>query len=288
VWDSHRFEMNYNGNARVSTPITMLVDPNKLQKPANQMPDVSALWLLNRGLYIVKFEIDGYFSTAEGIKYLQDVQARFIQTYGEDAVKPAVPPKREPDYEREVILHLKEFAANLDSLKRKVANTVPLQKVLANDFDETFWAMKLWMERQLSQNRIPSECELESIGSTYAPHKERSTIRAKARSIYRWYALRDFEPTRDARTAKERKIEDRLRYLLRTGKTEDEIMTRQEAAKVATQTRMARVQAKIEQAINLLKMENKKITVRAVADFAQISTKTAQKYLKELRLKGVI
>ena len=279
---------DYNGNARVSTPITMLVNPHKLHKPANQMPDVSALWFLNRGLYIVKFEIDGYFSTAKGIEYLQDVNARFIGTFGQDAVKNAVPPKRKPDYEREVILHLKEFAANLDSLKRKVANTVPLQKVLANDFDETFWAMKLWIERQLSQNRIPTEDELEAIGSTYAPHKERSTIRAKARSIYRWYAEIGFQTTRDARTAKERRIEDRLRYLLRTGKTEDEIMTRQEAARVATQTRMARVQAKIEQAINLLNMEGKKITVRAVAEFAQISTKTAQKYLKELRSQGAI
>jgi len=279
---------DYNGNARVSTPITMLVNSNKLQKPAHQMPEASALWLLNRGFYIVKFEIDGYFSTAKSLQYLQDVQARFIQTYGEDAVKPAVPPKREPDYEREVILHLKEFAANLDSLKRKVANTVPLQKVAANDFDETFWAMKLWMERQLSQNRIPTECELESIGSTYAPHKERSTIRAKARSIYRWYAEIGFQATRDARTAKERKIEDRLRYLLRTGKTEDEIMTRQEAAKVATQTRMARVQAKIDQAINLLKMQNEKVTVRKVSEFAQVGHTTAAKYLKELRGRGAV
>ena len=263
----------------------MLVSPDKLQKPANQMPDVSALWFLNHGLYIVKFEIDGYFSTAKGVEYLQDAIARFVQTYGEDAVKLATPPRKTPDYEREKVIHLREFTANLDSLKQKVANKAPLN---VEAIDETFWAMKLWVERQLSQNRIPTECEIEAIGSTYAPHKERSTIRAKARSIYRWYAEIGFQTTRDARTEKERKIEDRLRYLLKTGKTEDEIMTRQEAARVATQTRMARVQAKIEQAINLLKMENKKITVRAVAEFAQVGHTTAAKYLKELRSQGAI
>jgi len=261
--------MNYNAK---NTSITMLVNPNKLQKPANQMPDASALWFLNRGLYIVKFEIGGYFSTAKGVEYLQDVQARFVQTYGKDAVKPTVPPVTAPDYEREVILHLKEFAANLDSLKHKVANSVPLQKVLANDFDETFWSMKLWMERQLSQNRIPTEGEIEAIGSTYAPHKERSTIRAKAKSIYRWYAIRGFEPTKDNRKRT-------------VGETP---MTRQEACRIANQTKTARVKAKIEQAINLLKMQDEKITVRSVANFAQISINTSQKYLKELRNKGAI
>lgn len=263
----------------------MLVSPERLLKPANHMPDASALWLLNRGLYIVKFEIDGYFSTAKGVEYLQDAIARFVQTYGEDAVKLVTPPRRTPDIEREKVIHLREFTANLDSLKQKVANKAPLN---VEAIDETFWAMKLWVERQLSQNRIPTECEIESIGSAYAPHKERSTIRAKARSIYRWYALRGFDTTGDFRTKEQRQKENRLNYLSRVGKTEDEIMTRQEAARVATQTRMARVQAKIEQAINLLKMENKKITVRAVAEFAQVGHTTAAKYLKELRSQGVI
>ena len=262
----HCFSMDYNAQ---NTSITMLISSDRLQKPANQMPDVSALWFLNRGLYIVKFEIDGYFSTSKGVKYLQDAIARFVQTYGEDAVKLATPPRRTPDIEHEKVIHLRDFTANLDSLRQKVANKAPLN---VEAIDETFWAMKLWVERQLSQNRIPAECEIEAIGSTYSPHKERSTIRAKARSIYRWYALRGFEPTKDARKR------------FKGAKP----MTRQEACRVANQAKTARVKAKIEQTVNVFKMEGKKITVRAVAEFAQISTKTSQKYLKELRSQGVI
>ncbi len=236
------------------------------------MPPPAALWWLNRGCYIVRYDIDGYFSTKRGIEFLNDAVARFIETYGPEAIKPAPTPQRPPDLTREAILHLKDFTANLDSLKRKRANKVPLQKVAATNFDETFWAMKLWVERQLSQNRIPTEAEIRAIGEAYAPHKERSTIRAKARSIYRWYAARGFEPTRDNR--KRHKGE--------------EAMTRQEAAAVATRTRVERVKSRINTAINLLQMQGEKISVRKVAEAAQVSTRTAMKYLRELRAQGVV
>lgn len=254
------------------TPITLLVQPQHLQRPAHTMPPVAAVWMLNRGCWIGQWNIDGYFSTKRGIEFLNDAVARFIETYGPEAIKPAPTPQRPPDLTREAILHLKDFTANLDSLKRKRANKVPLQKVAATNFDETFWAMKLWVERCLSQNRIPTEAEIRAIGEAYAPHKERSTIRAKARSIYRWYAARGFEPTRDERKRAVGEIP----------------MTRQEAARVATQTRMERAKARIEASVNLLKMQGEKITVRTVAEAAQVAKDTAAKYLRELRAKDAI
>lgn len=236
------------------------------------MPPVAAMWMLNRGCWIGQWNIDGYFATKHSIEFLNDAIARFIETYGSEAIKPAPTPQRKPDIERDAILHLRDFVANLNSLKRKVANKVPLQKVAATNFDETFWAMKLWVERQLSQNRIPAEAEIMAIGETYAPHKERSTIRAKARSIYRWYAARGFEPTRDNR--KRHKGE--------------KAMTRTEAAAVATQTRVERVKGRIEAAVNLLQMQGEKISVRKLAEAAQVSTRTAMKYLRELRAQGIV
>ena len=241
-------------------------------RPAHTMPPPAAIWLLNKGCYIVRYDLDGYFATKRGIAFLQDAVARFIETYGPEAVKPATTPQRPPDLTREVILHLRDFTANLDSLKRKRANKVPLQKVAATNFDETFWAMKLWVERQLSQNRIPTEAEIRAIGEAYAPHKERSTIRAKARSIYRWYAARGFEPTPDER---KRTVGEKP-------------MTRQEAARVATQTRMERAKARVEAAVNLLKMQGEKISVRKLAEAAQVGHTTAAKYLRELRAQGVV
>lgn len=255
---------------RQKTHIALLVQPDKLLKPAHTMPPPAAVWLFKGSLYIARFDIDGYFTTKRGIEFLNDAIARFIQTFGREAVKPApIPQQRRPDIERDIVLHLQEFVANLESLKQKTANKAPTQLV---NIDETFWAMKLWFERQLSQNRIPSETELQAVGQMHAPHKESSTIRAKARSIYRWYAARGFEPTKDTR---KRTIGD-------------EPMTRQEAARIATQTKVARVKSKIEAAVNILKMQNKRISCRSIAEAAQISRNTAAKYLRELRTKGVI
>lgn len=256
-------------NYRQKTPVALLVQPEKLLKPAHTMPPAAAMWWLNGGCYIVRYDIDGYFSTKSGIAFLQDAIARFAQTYGPEAVRPAPAPQRPPDIERDIVLHLRDFVAGLDSLRRKVANKAPAQKA---SIDETFWAMKLWVERQLSQNRIPTEAEIQAIGETYAPHKERSTIRAKARSIYRWYAARGFEPTKDARKRHKGEVP----------------MTRQEAAKIATQTRVERVKGRIEAAVNLLQMQGEKISVRKLAKAAQVSTRTAMKYLRELRAQGAV
>ena len=258
-------------NCKQKTVISLYIRPENLRRAAHTMPPVAAIWWLNRG-YIAQWHIDGYFSTKRSIEFLQDAVARFIETYGPDAVKPSQTPQRPPDLTREAILHLRDFTANLDSLKRKRANKVPLQKVAATNFDETFWAMKLWVERELSRNRIPTEAEIRAIGEAYAPHKERSTIRAKARAIYRWYAKRGFEPTPD----------ERKRY------KGEQPMTRQEAAAVATRTRMERVKGRIESAVNLLMMQGEKITVRSVAEAAQVSTRTAMKYLRKLRAQGVV
>lgn len=258
-------------NYKPKTHITLLVQPEKLLKPAHTMPPVSAMWLLN-GSWIGQWSIDGYFATKRSIEFLQDAIARFVETYGHEAIKPVPAPHTSPDLTKEEILRLRDFVADLKKLKRKKGNKVPLQKIAATNFDETFWAMKLWVERQLSHNRIPTELEIQAIGEAYAPHKERSTIRAKARSIYRWYAPRNFEPTPDER---KRTVGDKP-------------MTRQEAARIATQTKVTRARSKVEVAVNTLKMQGKKISCRKVAEAAQISRNTAAKYLRELRVQGII
>lgn len=244
----------------------MLVNPDKLTKSASLMPSVSKLWLLNKNMYIVEFKIEGYFSTYVGIKYLGDAVARFRQTFGVDAVKPTLMPVAMPDYDNQIIIHLKEFTLNLKSLKSKIANKTPLQKTY---MDEVFWSIKLWMERELNQNRIPTVNELTSVGLTYAPNKELSTIRAKSRSIHSWYSVRGFKPTKDSRR----------RY------KGNEKMTRKEAAEVATKVRTDRVKVRINQAINIMVMQDEKITIKKLAEYAQVGYCTSQKYLKQIRNK---
>ena len=65
-------------------------------------------------------------------------------------------------------------------------------------------------------------------------------------------------------------------------------MSRSDAAAKATAARQERTKAKIQGAINVLRLYGKKITAKAVAEEAGINLKTAQKYVKQLKEEGAI
>jgi len=65
-------------------------------------------------------------------------------------------------------------------------------------------------------------------------------------------------------------------------------MTRQELAKQTHKLRKINSKAKVEKAIEKLKIKELKVSVRNIAKEAGISTTTAQKYLKELRENNLI
>lgn len=60
-------------------------------------------------------------------------------------------------------------------------------------------------------------------------------------------------------------------------------MGRVEGMAKARAVKSERVKGKIQTAVNILRLYNKKITVRAVADEAGVSTTTAQKYLPKIK-----
>lgn len=63
-------------------------------------------------------------------------------------------------------------------------------------------------------------------------------------------------------------------------------MTRSEGAAKATKIRETRTKGKVQTALNVLKLYGTKITVRAIAEEAGISTTTAAKYLKQIKEAG--
>jgi len=77
-------------------------------------------------------------------------------------------------------------------------------------------------------------------------------------------------------------------YKRKTKTNKDYEMTRKDNITKINKLRAIDRQKKVEQAVESLKFLNERISVRKVAEYAKISTKTAQKYLKELREKGVI
>jgi len=72
-----------------------------------------------------------------------------------------------------------------------------------------------------------------------------------------------------------------LEIIQKYGVTPPPSKKKQESARKATEIRVKRVKEKINNAINLLRLENKEITPYAIAKTAGISYNTAKKYLNK-------
>ena len=61
---------------------------------------------------------------------------------------------------------------------------------------------------------------------------------------------------------------------------------KQKAMKKANDERVKQTRAKIQNGVNLLRMEGKKITSYSLAKYAEVSTNTAKKYIELLNIKN--
>ena len=80
------------------------------------------------------------------------------------------------------------------------------------------------------------------------------------------------------------KIDARLELLLEKIAGYGISAGRKEGINKARQARQAKTKEKVQNAINLLRIENKEITAYKVAKVADISFNTAKKYLKDLKV----
>jgi hypothetical protein len=157
---------------------------------------------------------------------------------------------------------LKEFQ-NLPSLPKRTETRPNAHK---RD-DAIFWAIKL---ESIHRIRLYGWLDHDALWEWahdlfITKAKDRSTLRAKVRNVWQWYRDRDW------------KIDDR-----------SFTMNRAEAAAKATKVRQERIKAKIQAAINVLRLYGKKITAEAVTKEAGIARGTAQKYIKQLKEDGAI
>ena len=231
---------------------------------------------INRG-YFIGWAIDGFFGTKKGQEFLNDIIARFLISFKEQGIErlPYKPSKKDLDDKTARIYakvyKLKEFSKQLDSLPTK--KYTPTRADSFEDF--TFWAIKLYAEDMIRATGFIVYSQLEDWAmSQFLGHKERSTIRAKCRSVFNWYADRDFDIS-SKKTHK--KLKDYL---------EETMATRQEHMIKVNKQRAEDRKAKVIGAIQSLQYLQKKISVRKVAEFAGVSKATAEKYLRELREEG--
>jgi AraC-like DNA-binding protein len=222
----------------------------------------------------VAWLIDGFPATKRGQAFLNDVIARFVLTLAAErlAYRPYIEERRESAHIHDGRpVKLKELARGLKSLPSRV--NAPIR---ADNFaDHTFWAIKLHVEDLIRANgegvMIPYQA-LEAWAMTqFVGHKERSTIRAKCRSVWNWYDSKGWT------IPKRRRFE----------------MSRTEAATRASAIKAERARKAVESAVTGLmaetyKKKNGKWNIAKIADDLKMSRDTVRKYLKELEIETLL
>lgn len=184
----------------------------------NEVPYPSWHWITQsqydlKTRYYYQFTIDGVFDTKKGVEFLNDIIARFMITFPSYGVEKQevkrIPAKKEG-------LKLKQFQG-LKSVK-----SLPKQFFKTNLFtnkDNVFWALKINFEIQLERGNISYETFEDFAFANFEDKaKDRSTLRAKCRSIYNYYADRNFE------TRTRNKYKSRIEYREQTMATRQQNM----------------------------------------------------------------
>lgn len=129
-------------------------------------------------------------------KYLEEIKERFVATLKDYTVEilSHKPPKNDLAHTNDTLYRLADFNV-LDSIKTRVRAITDRGNLFTVDNDEAFLQIKFYCEYLIKKNGVPSYQDLEHYAfSTFPNHKKgRSTLRAKCRSIYNWYADRDFK-----------------------------------------------------------------------------------------------
>jgi hypothetical protein len=204
--------------------------------------------------YAIGWLVSGFFHTGKGIAYLNDIIARIALTMPIITRIEEAPRKAEATPIK--LRHLQNAVSLPNDLQARIAPE-------GHYHDAVFWAIKLQAERYIRVYDGWFDYQrLETWAlDSFVPDKERSTIRAKCRSVWHWYEQRDFIiPTR----------------------RRESTMSREDAAKRAREALAAEKKAKVIGAVESMKFLQEKITAAGVARYAGVDRKTATKYLKEL------
>jgi len=239
-----------------------------------KLPFPNVLKHINSGYY-VGWQVNGYPGTQETREYFNDIIARFLITFKDYYpeklnFKPKLDKYTHIDFKNSY--ELKQFQ-NLDSIETHKHIQKRAENV--NTIDQTFWAIKYYTEELIREmGFVPYEI-LEEFAYRHFYHKEKSTLRAKCRSIWNWYNKRDWT-------------------IPQTNKTKEELfMTRQERAKKNAELKFNRAQASIVGLLqnNLLAptyiKKNGSYNVTQIAKDLKMSRTTVIKHLKILKEKGV-
>jgi len=212
--------------------------------------------------YKIAWHIDGVFWTKSGTNFLNDILARFILSFENITHSTAHPISKKDN-----TLKLKLFQ-QLNSIKKQTfaANSNKFE-------DNVFWSLKLFVEHYISKGGFCPYSSLESYAFNHFVDytKDRSTLRAKCRSIWNYYDAREWQT--------------QLQYTKKL--TEEEyLMTRQENMKKQTKLKAEATRKKIINTITGMfaddyKKKSGEWNISKIAKEINVSRNSVYKYIKE-------
>ena len=240
---------------------------------------------INRG-YILAYAIDGYFGTNKTNQYLNDIIARFLITFKD--LKPsrmldfkpsscgAVAPHRQPVKSSNAhikyypkIYKLREFQ-KLKSLKKK--QYAPTRADNFNDY--VFWSIKLYCEDLIRDQGLATSDQLIQFATSNFIQKDKSTLKAKCRSIWNYYEIRNWQLPKSYKKQEKEKV----------------MATRKENIQKVNENRKRKTQNTIKAILDdiflqdTIKFKNGKYRIGEIAKLTDYTEKTVSKHLKELNL----
>lgn len=171
---------------KIATQISFWVDGVGVEWFDVGLPHPNYFEHINKGYYIA-WNIRGYNSA-----YIDELKVRFVQTLAPARVE-------ELELNREcnnvdTIYDLKDFKA-LQSIKSRAQSIVRHQNLFICD-DVVFLHLKFYFEHLIKKDGVPVYSDFENWALKEYRTKEKSTIKAKCRSIYHWYSNRNFKTGR--------------------------------------------------------------------------------------------
>ena len=229
------------------------------------LPTPNCIEFTTYGAYVA-WQISGYFGTQKGIEYLNDTIGKITIALKENNPQrlPWKPDLRSADHYYPKIHKLREFKG-LDTVRKRKAP----QRADSYD-DYAFWAIKLYTEDLIRAygegTPLPYE-GIEDWALNQFINKERSTIRAKCRSIWNW--------------------NDKRGWTLPKSKRRFE-MTRSERARSNAQKKADEAKRKVINATSGLMAEEYKTktgkwNISKLAKELKMSRDTVRKYLREFQ-----
>ena len=208
----------------------------------------------NGNKYTLEYTLKGYFHTKSSYEYLNDIIARF--TLSMRVVNTNISSTEDTGIELSYFKGLKSI------IRPKNYESVDVGQ------DNVFWSIKLYTEdlmRESGEGNLIAYSLLESFAFSrfIERSKDKSTLKAKCRSIWNWYDEREWKiPTRKGKG-----------------------MSRADGARIAHTKLAFDTKNKVIKAVAGLQALNKKLTIASVSREAKVSLNTAKKYLIELGLK---